>query len=286
MATVATPAQRRNARRSDARRFLWYLPALAITALFAFPLFWIVLTALKPRQLLQAYPPRVIFDPTWDNFRLVFGNDSYMDAIRNSLIIAIASAIFSVALATLTAYGLSRHSFKAKDNLLFWILSLRMLPAIAVLIPYSQMVRWFDLSDTHLAMVLVYSVFNISFSVWLLKGFFDEIPKEMEEAAKIDGYGPWMIFGKVALPLVIPGIATALVFSVIQSMNEYLLAFVLTQREAVTAPVALTNVFITTFGVNYGGISAAASVLVAPVVVFAILVRKHLIRGMSFGQLD
>jgi ABC-type glycerol-3-phosphate transport system permease component len=148
------------------------------------------------------------------------------------------------------------------------------------------MVRWFNLSDTHLAMVLVYSVFNVSFSVWLLKGFFDEIPKEMEEAAKMDGYGPWQVFAKVALPLVIPGIATALVFSIIQSMNEYLLAFVLTQREAVTAPVALTNVFITTFGVNYGGISAAATVLVAPVIVFAILVRKHLIRGMSFGQLD
>ncbi len=286
MAAIASPAPRSNPRRSDARRFLWYLPALAITALFAFPLFWIVLTALKPRQLLQAYPPKFTFSPTWDNFRLVFGNDSYMDAIRNSLIIAVASAIFSVSLATLTAYGLSRHSFKAKDTLLFWILSLRMLPAIAVLIPYSQMVRWFDLSDTHLAMVLVYSVFNISFSVWLLKGFFDEIPKEMEEAAKMDGYGPWKVFLKVALPLVIPGIATALVFSIIQSMNEYLLAFVLTQRDAVTAPVALTNVFITTFGVNYGGISAAASVLVAPVIVFAILVRKHLIRGMSFGQLD
>jgi len=286
MATVAAPSPRSSARRSDARRFLWYLPALAITALFAFPLVWIVLTALKPRQLLQAYPPEFTFSPTWDNFRLVFDNASYMDAIRNSLIIAVASAIFSVALATLTAYGLSRHGFKAKDNLLFWILSLRMLPAIAVLIPYSQMVRWFELSDTHLAMVLVYSVFNISFSVWLLKGFFDEIPKEMEEAAKMDGYGPWKVFLRVALPLVIPGIATALVFSIIQSMNEYLLAFVLTQREAVTAPVALTNVFITTFGVNYGGISAAATVLVAPVILLAILVRKHLIRGMSFGQLD
>ncbi len=282
---AATP-RRPSARRSDAGRFLWYLPALAITAVFAFPLFWIVLTAIKPRQLIPAYPPRFTFSPTWDNFRLVFDNESYMDAIRNSLIIAVASALFSVALATLTAYGLSRHGFRAKDNLLFWILSLRMLPAIAVLIPYSQLVRWFDLSDTHLAMVLVYSVFNISFSVWLLKGFFDEIPKEMEEAAKMDGYGPWKVFTKVALPLVIPGIATALVFSVIQSMNEYLLAFVLTQRQAVTAPVALTNVFITAFGVNYGGISAAASVLVAPVIVFAILVRKHLIRGMSFGQLD
>jgi len=267
------------------QKFLWYLPALLITAVFSFPLIWILMTSLKPARIIQNYPPALRFSPTLDNYRQVF-DSSYPEAMRNSLIIAAGSALFSVALATLTAYGMSRHSFTAKDNLLFWILSLRMLPAIAVIIPFSRMVRWFDLQDTYIALILVYAIFNISFSVWLLKGFFDEIPKEMEEAAKMDGYGPWKVFFIVALPLVVPGIAVALVFSIIQSINEFLLAFVLTQREAVTAPVALTNVFITTFGVNWGGLSAAAIVLVAPVVVFAVLVRNHLIRGMSFGQLD
>ena len=270
---------------SPARRALWYLPALAITAVFAFPLVWMLLTAIKPPRILQQYPPAFTFSPTLDNYRRVF-DSSFPDAIRNSLIIALVSAVGSVILATFTAYGLSRHSFRAKDNLLFWILSLRMLPAIAVIVPYSRMVTWFNLEDTHAALILVYAIFNISFSVWLLKGFFDEIPKEMEEAARMDGYGPWMVFFKVAAPLVVPGMAVAMVFSIIQSINEFLLAFVLSRDDAVTAPVALTNVFITTFGVNYGQISAAASVLVAPVIVFAILVRKHLIRGMSFGQLD
>jgi len=270
---------------SGRQKFLWYLPALLITAIFSFPLVWILMTSLKPARIIQNYPPAFRFDPTLDNYRQVF-DSTYPDAIVNSLIVALGSAIFSVALATLTSYGMSRHSFRAKDNLLFWILTLRMLPAIAVIIPFSRMVRWFDLQDTYIALVLVYAIFNISFSVWLLKGFFDEIPKEMEEAAKMDGYGPWKVFFKVALPLVVPGIAVALVFSIIQSINEFLLAFVLTQREAVTAPVALTNVFITTFGVNWGGISAGAVVLVAPVVVFAVLVRNYLIRGMSFGQLD
>jgi ABC-type glycerol-3-phosphate transport system permease component len=244
-----------------------------------------LLTAIKPPRILQQYPPAFTFSPTLDNYRRVF-DSSYPDALRNSLIIAVVSAAFSVILATFTAYGLSRHSFKAQDNLLFWILSLRMLPAIAVIVPYSRMVTWFNLEDTYAALILVYAIFNISFSVWLLKGFFDEIPKEMEEAARMDGYGPWMVFFKVAVPLVIPGMAVAMVFSIIQSINEFLLAFVLSRDDAVTAPVALTNVFITTFGVNYGQISAAASVLVAPVIIFAILVRKHLIRGMSFGQLD
>jgi ABC-type glycerol-3-phosphate transport system permease component len=270
---------------SSARRFVWYLPALAITAVFAFPLIWMLLTAIKPPRLIQKYPPAFTFSPTWDNYERVF-DSSFPDAIRNSLIIAFLSAAGSVILATFTAYGLSRHSFKAQDNLLFWILSLRMLPAIAVILPYSRMVTWFNLEDTYAALILVYAIFNISFSVWLLKGFFDEIPKEMEEAARMDGYGPWMVFFKVAVPMVVPGMAVAMVFSIIQSINEFLLAFVLSRDDAVTAPVALTNVFITTFGVNYGQIAAAASVLVAPVVVFAILVRNHLIRGMSFGQLD
>ncbi|HYP61422.1 MAG TPA: carbohydrate ABC transporter permease [Thermomicrobiales bacterium] len=270
--------------RSAFQRFIWYLPALVITIIFAFPLYWILLTSVKPRALIQDYPPRFRFSPVWDNYRLVF-ESPYLDAIRNSVIIAVGSAVLSVALATLTAYGLSRYAFRSKDNLLFWILSLRMLPAIAVIIPYSRMVRWVNLEDTHLAMIMIYAVFNISFSVWLLKGFFDEIPRELEEAAIMDGYGPWAVFGRVALPLVIPGVATALVFSMILSLNEFMLAFVLTRTSAVTAPVALTNVFITTLGVNYGGISAAAMVLVAPVALFAILVRRHLIRGMSFGQL-
>ncbi|CAN5560219.1 carbohydrate ABC transporter permease [soil metagenome] len=273
------------AQQGKLKQFIWYLPALVITGIFAFPLFWIILTSLKPARIVQAYPPRFLFSPTLDNYRQVF-DSTFPDAIRNSLIVATGSAVFSVSLATITAYGMSRHSFRGKDNLLFWILSLRMLPAIAVIIPFSRMVRWFDLQDTYIALIMVYSIFNISFSVWLLKGFFDEIPKEMEEAAKMDGYGPWKVFGKVALPLVIPGIAVAMVFSIIQSINEFLLAFVLTQRQAVTAPVALTNVFITTFGVNWGGLSAGAIVLVTPVVLFAVLIRNHLIRGMSFGQLD
>jgi multiple sugar transport system permease protein len=119
----------------------------------------------------------------------------------------------------------------------------------------------------------------------LLKGFFDEVPREMEEAAKMDGYGPWGVFTRVALPLVIPGIATAMVFNVVQSINEFLLAFVLTQRKATTAPIALLN-FLTPMGLDWGGISAAASMLVTPVIILAIIVRKHLIRGMSFGQLE
>jgi multiple sugar transport system permease protein len=138
--------------------------------------------------------------------------------------------------------------------------------------------------DKHLTLILVYSVFNISFGVWLLKGFFDEISPELEEAAMMDGYGPWTIFRKVALPLVVPGIATVAVFNLIQSTNEFLLAFVLTSSNATTGPIGLAKFNLPT-GIDWGQISAAATLLVVPVIIFTVLVRNHLIRGMSFGQL-
>lgn len=270
--------------RFGASQLLWYLPVLLIVAFFAFPLIWVMMTAFKTRVDAFADPPKFFFSPTLDNYRRVL-DGPFVDTLGHSVVVAVASALGSVILGTLTAYGFSRYKFRGQDNLLFWILSLRMLPVIAVIVPYFILFRRVGLEDTLLSLMLVYAIFNISFSVWLLKGFFDEVPREMEEAAKMDGYGPWGVFFRVAFPMVLPGIATATVFNVVQTINEFLLAFVLTQRQATTAPVALLN-FLTPLGLDWGGISAAASMLVAPVIVFAILVRKHLIRGMSFGQLE
>lgn len=270
--------------RASAARLVWYLPVLAIVAFFAFPLVWVGITAFKTQVDVFAYPPKFRFEPTLENYRRVFAG-TFPGALANSVIVAVASALGSIVLGTLTAYGFSRYRFAGQDNLLFWILSLRMLPVIAVIVPYFILFQRLGLQDTLLSLMLVYAIFNISFSVWLLKGFFDEVPREMEEAAKMDGYGPWGVFVRVALPLVIPGIATAAVFNIVQTLNEFLLAFVLTQRQATTAPVALLN-FLTPLGTDWGGISAAASLLVLPAIAFTILVRKHLIRGMSFGQLE
>jgi len=270
--------------RSPLARLLWYLPVGLIVLFFAFPLIWMVMTALKQQVDVFAVPPKFVFEPTLDNYRRVLTSD-FMGNLANSVIVAVVSAAFSIVLGTLTAYGFSRYTLRGQDNLLFWILSLRMLPVIAVIFPYFLLFQRIGLTDTLLALMLVYSIFNISFTVWLLKGFFDEVPREMEEAAMMDGYGPWGVFRRVALPLVVPGIATAAVFNIVQSVNEFLLAFVLTQREATTAPVALLN-FLTPLGLDWGGIAAASTMLVLPVAVFAVLVRKHLIRGMSFGQLE
>jgi|FLYN01.1.fsa_nt_gi ABC-type glycerol-3-phosphate transport system permease component len=216
---------------------------------------------------------------------LIGANHVFIKAIWNSMIVSILSGIFSIIMATLTAYGFSRIHIPRADNLLFWILSLRMLPPVAVIVPFSLIFGALNLTDTQLALVMVYSISNISFGVWVLKGFFDEISREQEEAAAMDGYGPWAIFFKVTLPLVIPGLLTVILFNLIQTTNEFLLAFVLTVREATTGPVALPQ-FQTAIGVQWSQISAAAALLVVPVVIFTILVRNHLVRGMSFGQLQ
>lgn len=216
---------------------------------------------------------------------LVGANHLFIKAIWNSMAVSILSGIFSIIMATLTAYGFSRIRIPRADNILFWILSLRMLPPVAVIVPFSLIFGVLNLTDTQLALIMVYSISNISFGVWVLKGFFDEISREQEEAAAMDGYSPWAVLFKVTLPLVVPGLLTVILFNLIQTTNEFLLAFVLTVREATTGPVALPQ-FQAPTGIEWAQISAGATLLVVPVVIFTILVRNHLVRGMSFGQLQ
>ncbi|MBC7218238.1 MAG: carbohydrate ABC transporter permease [Candidatus Caldatribacterium sp.] len=265
------------------RRIVFLVVALGITGAFMFPLLWVVLSSLKTRLEIFALPPKWIFPPTLQNYRDILHSD-FMYHLRNSLLVAVISTGVSLVFGSLTAYGFSRYPIRGSDNILFWILSLRMLPPIAVVIPFYLLFRSLGLLDTTLALVLVYCIFNISFSIWVLKGFFDEIPIELEEAAKLDGYSPAQVFWRVSLPLVRPGLATTAIFCLIQSLNEFLVALTLTTRKAVTAPVGLAKLQ-TFLGTDWGRISAAAVIFMIPVVVFTIFVRNELIRGMSFGRM-
>lgn len=257
--------------------------ALAITVAFMFPLGWVVLSSLKTRLEIFVLPPKWIFSPTLQNYWDILNSD-FMYQFKNSLFVAAISTSISLVFGSLTAYGFSRYPIRGSENILFWILSLRMLPPIAVVIPFYLLFRSLGLLDTTLALVLVYCIFNISFAIWVLKGFFDEIPIELEEAAKLDGYSPMQVFWRVSLPLVRPGLATTAIFCLIQSLNEFLVSLTLTTRKAVTAPVGLAKLQ-TFLGTDWGRISAAAVIFMIPVVVFTIFVRNELIRGMSFGRM-
>ena len=181
-----------------------YAVVVVVTLVFFFPILWVFLASIKQQIDIFADPPKWIFTPTLQNYKDLFTSDysQFNSSMLNSLVIVFASTAFSILIGALAAYGFSRYKLKGADNILFWILSLRFLPTVAVVIPFFMIFNSLKLTNTHLSLILVYSIFNTSFTVWLLKGFFDEIPVDLEEAAMVDGYSRPAIFFRVSLPLV------------------------------------------------------------------------------------
>jgi multiple sugar transport system permease protein len=279
------------------------------------PLLWIIATGFKSGPDSIAYPPKVFFEPTvegyinlfttrtradagqlatmpppatWyekivrDNGMVIAGPSRYGERFLNSIIIGFGSTFLSVFLGTLAAYAFSRFKVPLKDDLLFFILSTRMMPPIAVAIPIYLMFRSLGLSDTHVGMILLYTAVNISLAVWLLKGFMDEIPREYEEAALTDGYTRFQAFYKVVLPQAATGIASTAIFCLIFAWNEYAFAVLLTSGTAQTAPPFIPTI-IGVGGMDWPAVAAGATLFLLPVMIFTILLRKHLLRGITFG---
>ena len=215
---------------------------------------------------------------------LANGGSKYFYQLLNSIIIGGGSTILAVGLGTLAAYAFSRFDVVGKDDLLFFILSTRMLPPVVVVIPIYLMYSALGLRDTHFGLILLYTTFNVSFAVWLMKGFIDEIPKEYEDAALVDGYSRFQTFVKVILPQSVTGIAATAVFCLITAWNEFAFALVLTEvgGKAVTAPPSITSAT-GSAGMDWGKIAAATFVFLLPVAVFTFLMRGHLLRGVTFG---
>ncbi len=279
------------------------------------PLFWIVITGFKSPPDSISYPPKVFFEPTLEGYcnlfttrsrqtreyvealgppegicdeitrkrqMVIVGDSNYWPRFQNSLIIAFGSTILAVFLGTLTAYGFSRFKVPLADDLLFFILSTRMMPPIAVAVPIYLMYRKLGLSDTALGMILLYTAVNVSLAVWLLKGFIDEIPREYEEAAMIDGYTRLQSFWKVVLPQATTGIAATAIFCLIFAWNEYAFAVLLTSGTAQTAPPFIPTI-IGEGGLDWPAVAAGTTIFVVPILVFTILLRKQLLRGITFG---
>ena len=215
---------------------------------------------------------------------LANGGSKYFYQLLNSIIIGGGSTILAVGLGTLAAYAFSRFDIAGKDDLLFFILSTRMLPPVVVVIPIYLMYSALGLRDTHFGLILLYTTFNVSFAVWLMKGFIDEIPKEYEDAALVDGYSRFQTFLKVILPQSVTGIAATAVFCLITAWNEFAFALVLTEvgGRAVTAPPSITSATGSS-GMDWGKIAAGTFVFLLPVAVFTFLMRSHLLRGVTFG---
>lgn len=279
------------------------------------PLLWIIATGFKSPADSIAYPPKVVFQPSLEGYvnlftdrtratddmleaagepqtwydriarnqgTIISGPSRYGERFLNSVIIGFGSTALCMVLGTAAAYAFSRFRVPLKDDLLFFILSTRMMPPIAVAIPIFLMFRHLGLNDTHLGMILLYTAVNLSLSVWLLKGFIDEIPVEYEEAALIDGYTRFQAFYKVVLPQAATGIASTAIFCLIFAWNEYAFAVLLTSGTAQTAPPFIPTI-IGVGGKDWPAVAAGATIFLVPVMVFTILLRKHLLRGITFG---
>ena len=240
--------------------------------------------AARPRNTSTASaPPQTICDRiVRERSMVIVGPSNYWPRFQNSLVIAFGSTFLAVTLGTLAAYGFSRFRVPLADDLLFFILSTRMMPPIAVAIPIYLMYREVGLTDTRLGMILLYTAVNVSLAVWLLKGFIDEIPREYEEAAMIDGYSRLQAFVRVVLPQATTGIAATAIFCMIFAWNEYAFAVLLTSGTAQTAPPFIPTI-IGEGGLDWPAVAAGTTIFLLPILVFTILLRRNLLRGITFG---
>lgn len=210
---------------------------------------------------------------------------SFYHYLFNSVLIGLTSTAASVALATCAAYGFSRFRIAGAKDWLFFVLSTRFLPPLAVVVPILVMYRELELTNTHLGLIVLYTAFNLSLATWLMKGFIDEIPRAFEEAALVDGYSRLHAFFRITLPQATTGVAVTAVFCLISAWNEYAFALSLNQsaETAKTVPVYFASLQGSTTGINWPQVGAGSLLFVVPIVVFTVLVRKHLLRGVTFG---
>ena len=280
---TAAPPVRRGERKLGSGIEIVLLTIFFIVMLF--PVVWMLETALKETRDIYAVPAKVIsFSPTLDHFKNVFGSNSpVLQGFLNSVIVAGASTVIATVLGVPAAWAYSRFTLKAKKDQLFFILSTRFMPPVVVVIPVFLMFRDLQLLDTLLGLILVYAAFNLPFTIWMMKGFIDEVPAEYEEAAMLDGFSRFEAFWRVTMPLLIPGIAATAVFALIFSWNEFVFSiFLITDPDTRTAPSAIAGLIGGTT-IDWGLVAASAMTFAVPVLVFAFLVRKHLVAGVTLG---
>ncbi|MDQ3226636.1 MAG: carbohydrate ABC transporter permease [Chloroflexota bacterium] len=259
------------------------LVAIVVLAIFILvPIYWMVSTSIKTANQTFAMPPVFVFQPTFDHYREVFAEGAVTKGLRNSLIVASLSTLLALLLGTPAAYAMARFDFRGKASLWFWIISNRFISPIVVALPFFLLARDLSLLDSHWVLILTYLTFNIPLVIWLCIDQFRAIPRDIDQAAMVDGANQWQALRTVVLPLAIPGLVVAAILCFVFSWNEFLFALVLTRAEAKTAPVEAAN-FMTGFGVRWGAMMATGTLIVLPVVVFAAIVSRHLVRGLTMG---
>jgi multiple sugar transport system permease protein len=262
-----------------------YILVTAVSLVMIFPVYWLIITSLKIGSEVSAYPP--IFIPsvlTIENYINVFAKQGIGLNLYNSVIITVFSVLILILIGSMAAYSLSKSliSRRIRNGLLIWILVTRIFPPVTTVIPFFMIIKTLQLIDTRISLILTYVSYGLPFAVWLLLGFFQELPKEIEEAAIVEGYSFWQRFFWVALPLTLPGIAVTAIFMFIYSWNEFMYATTLTTLQAKTLPVVISS-FISDKYLDWGSMSAMGTLMILPVILFSLFSQKYLVRGLTFG---
>lgn len=246
------------------------------------PFLWMALLSIKTRLDAFSVPPKLIFTPTFDSYREVFGDAGFIGAIENSVIISVGAVALSLIIAVPAAYALRNMIGPARRLSMMSILLIRMVPGMVYLLPYFVFYNRIHMLDTHIGLILVHLIFNVPLIIWMLTPIWAAIPHDLTEAARIDGATPWQTLIMVDLPLLKGGILAASILAFIFSWNEFLFALILTRREVVTLPVAIVN-FLAFEGTEWGKIAAASMFIVIPAIVFGFFVRRYMIAGLTGG---
>ena len=270
--------------RKQKRILTGILKTLVLTAVrlfFIAPYLWMVLISLKPKVDIFD-PGKFIFTPTLQNYASIIKNAHILDYFLNSMIVSVISTVISLAIGSVAAYGFARFNWKKREDMAFMVLSQRMLPAMAVVIPYFLMAMVSGLLDTRVILIICYLLFNIPFTILMMRGFFEDIPMEIEEAGKIDGCSGFQVFKELILPLSLPGLTATAIFCLINSWNEFVFANFLTSIRAKTVPTSVM-LFLSVSGTKWGEMAATGVLASLPAIIFGITVQKYMIRGLTFG---
>ena len=247
------------------------------------PLFWMVLSSFKPAESIISPTPDVVFAPTLKNYAsLLSGAGSLLGYAKNSLLAAGISTVIAVVLGCLGGYGLARTQFRGKQHLSFWIISTRMAPIAAVIVPLYLIFRNLDLLDSVAGLIVAYLTFNLPFAIWLMNAFFADLPPALEESALVDGATRFQAFWRIAVPLVTPGVVTTGILCFLFAWNDYAFAQTFSGPDSGTIPV-LAAQLVTQTGIDWGALTAIGTVVVLPMIVVGLAVRRWLVRGLTLG---
>ena len=268
--------------RAVIKKSLLAVAMILVVVVTLFPFYWLLLTSVQPKEDLMNSPPKFATEhPTIEPYKYAFREA--LKEFMNSLAIAFFATVVAVLFGATSAYGFARYRIGG-NSLPFWILSLKFFPPVVAIVPYFLMMKTLRLIDTRLGVIIPHLILTVPFAVWMIKGFIQEVPRELEEAAMIDGCSQLDVIRIVTLPLIAPGLVVTALSCFIWSWNDFMFALILTRNQAMTIPVAIAGMR-DPHGLMWNEVSATAALGTLPIVALAILLQKYLVRGLSLGSL-